>query len=447
MLPCTSLERFFIDDQAAGSDVMCHAVFEVGRLFDTLVISEGFDRALQRHPMLTAKIVWNNDGKPCWVPSNAHFLTFDVTSFVGDLGSAAQINLENSSGLRALVQYVDGRMRIQMRFHHAVCDGLAIAYFFKDWMSGCRALAEGRQADYSDVNASLLSSRGLSRWRSPVKIGRVSASLSLMRRFFRWIAVRPSRIESNVSPDETYSAEAPQKIQTNAIIEQFDCVDILNRIDCECDLLLLSCNQTSRIKEKASTAGITINTFITSVVFVALRDFLDVKQSDGKSVPLLLRLSIPNSLRTRHDKQMPACNILGIAFIDQLIKVDPDPTDLAHSISLETSEIRRWGGGQAFLDGLAMVQSCGPLYRRILRSDLCFASAIFSSLGDVSWIDPDLLLFCGKPPLRRNTNVAVFASIVGGQLAITVNVSRASLRADDLAILISKIRSRLEAVE
>jgi hypothetical protein len=445
MLPCTSLERFFIDDQAAGSDAMCHAVFEVGCLFDIRVISDSFTRTLRQHPILTAKIAWDKHGSPGWVASDSHFLTFDVAAFLRDLDAGAQINLETSGGVRALVQYLDDRMRIQLRFHHAVCDGLAIARFFKDWMSTCRAVTGGREIDCCQAEVRLLSNRGLPRWRSPVKIGRVTASVSLVRRFIQWVTSRPSPIQSDACGCEAGGAVMGEHRMAAAALDRSESMDLLNRIDCESVLHVLNCDQTNQLKVEASNAGITVNDFITSRLFLALRDFLDAGKCDCRPNSHVLRLGIPNSLRTRHDRRMPACIILGIAFIDQRVQAELAPAVLAHTISIETKEIRRWGGGQAFLDGLSMVQKCGPLYRMILRSDLCFASAIFSSLGDVSWIDPDLLLFCGKPPLRRNTNVAVFASMADGQLAITINLSRAALRADDRTIIICSIRDRLEA--
>ncbi len=446
MWPCTSLERFFIDDQAAGSDVMCHAVFEVGCRLDMRVVSDGFTRTIQQHPMLTAKIAWHKDGSPEWIASDTYFLTFDVATFLRDLDAEAQINLEVSSGLRALVQYLDDRMRIQLRFHHAVCDGLAIARFFKDWMSACRALTGGREAEYCEPELRLLSSRGLSRWRSPVKVDRLTASVSLLRRFIQWVTSRPSPIQSAACEGEPDSAVMGEHRIVAAGLGQSDSMEVLNQIDCESVLHVLTSDQTNKLKLEASTAGITVNDFITSRLFLALGDFLQARETDCRPNSHLLRVSIPNSLRTRLDRRMPACNILGIAFIDQRVQVGLDPADLAHTISIETKDIRRWGGGQAFLDGLSMVQKCGPLYRMILRSDLCFASAIVSSLGDVSWIDPDLLFFSGKPPLRRNTNVAVFTSVVDGRLAVTVSLSRDALRADDRTIIFARIRDRLEAL-
>jgi hypothetical protein len=444
MLPCTALERFFIDDQAAGSDVMAQAVFDLERGMDKETISASFHDALARHPLLTSKIGRDPDGRPCWIPTHCNCLFFDVESFLANLDPRSGIDLEKNNGFKVLVEQFDDRTRIRIRFHHAVCDGLAAIDFFKEWMSVCRAMAEGREPERREIDASLLVERGLPRWRKPVGIGRIASAWALIRNGARWIAARPLRIRSErasnhheTATDQVSGAPLPDAHIT-------DDTTLVDGADCHCRTFIVPSEELHVLRKSFPKEQSTLNDILISKIFFSLSDPSIRNRLSRIEDSYLFRMSIPNSLRLRGDKRISACNILGLSFIDRRINCNRVFDDLFFDVSIQMSEIRRWNGGQAFLDGLAFFQKLTPLYQKFLKSDLCFATAVYSSAGDVSSIDPDLLCLSGKPPLRRNTNIAVFTALVKGGLAVTVSMSRSGLSPADRDAILGRIQDALK---
>jgi hypothetical protein len=133
-----------------------------------------------------------------------------------------------------------------------------------------------------------------------------------------------------------------------------------------------------------------------------------------------LRILMPQNLRERADRAMPATNLLGFAFVTRRADQCLAPRELLTSIHEETEAVRRGQLSRYFIGGLAAVQSASML-RRVLDSSLCFSTAILTNLGDPTrrfvarfprgdgGLVVGNLLFDrieGVPPLRPRTRAA-----------------------------------------
>jgi hypothetical protein len=190
---------------------------------------------------------------------------------------------------------------------------------------------------------------------------------------------------------------------------------------------VLGPTETHGLKAAAALNSAMLNDLMLREAFLTLVDWMRraAGAKAGRS-PTLIRLAVPNSLRSGRDARLPACNVLGFAFIDAYLSQAHDERALLAAIARDTAGIRRWNGGQMFLDGLALIQRYPRIYRHMLSSDSCFATAVFSYIGDVSATfadipgDFELLRFFGRPPTRRNTRLAFFVSIVSGRLNLSL---------------------------
>jgi hypothetical protein len=432
----TALERFFIDDGAAGSDVMAHAVFELGRAMNNEVASESFHQTIARHPLLTSRVALDPAGRRCWVQVDSPCLFFSVEAFCNSLDSKGYANLEAGNGFKVLVEGFNDRTRIQIRFHHAVCDGLAVIHVFEQWMATFRDMTEGREIAQHRVDASLLLTRGWPRWRTPERVGRMAATWALLCHAARWLFTRPVRVQSGDA------SQCRSAVTSSLAQEGASGLSLVSKFGCESRTIALNAVQTKALKDEASRSRQSVNDVILSKLLFVLNHFVSAN-GHGKLQSRSIRVSVPNSLRLRKDRNMPACNVLGLGFIDHHIVLDVNQKHFAQASWQQMRELRRWNGGQAFIDGLYHAQKFVPLYRRLLRSDMCFASAIYSSVGDVSNIDRDLISLEGKSPLRRNTNVGVFAATVNGRLIVTVTMSRSSLVEEDRLLILGWLYDQL----
>ena len=133
-----------------------------------------------------------------------------------------------------------------------------------------------------------------------------------------------------------------------------------------------------------------------------------------------LRILMPQNLRERVDRFLPPANLVGFAFVTRNARECADPAALVRSIHEETKAVRHGQLSRYFLGGLGAIESAG-LLQRLLRSRICFATAVLTNLGDplrrfstkFPRVDGALqvgnLVFErveGVPPLRPGTHAA-----------------------------------------
>ena len=420
-LSCTALERFFIEDGRAGSDAMGHMVYELRGITDRHLLAESFRLTSRRHPLLHTRVRFAIGKRIAWEFHDEPNLFFDEFLFLQYFDSSGQLNIEVHSGVKFLVQISQKLTVIHVRFHHAACDGLALIALMKEWIGAYRAMQGGRQPENLKVDLALLAKRGQSRWRLPQRVKLATAAWNFLVEGVRWSFTRCIPITPSNSLLNAYQL-GEQRSEFDSSVS-VDSNTKANWHHLESSAVTLSEGETERLKYEAMRRGVMLNDLILCVLYFLLRRRTGVCNSNFYSRSDNIRVGIPNSLRKSQDRSLSACNVLGFAFLDRQINADTQFNDLLQSIGRQTREIRRWNGGQMFLDGLSLLQAWPYLFKKILRLDTCLASAIYSSVGQVDQIDRDLVSIRGKPPLRRNTHIAVFSALIGSRLIITLSAT------------------------
>jgi hypothetical protein len=417
-LACTALERFFIEDGQAGSDVMGHMAFAFGRALDRALLSDSFLLICKRHPLLNARVQRSVKQKWTWVAHHETHLVFNESGFLAFFDPSGQINIEAHTGVKFLVQISDTSTIIDVRFHHAACDGLALIQFMKEWMSAYRAFCMGIDPVLAQLDPSLLRLRGASRWRSPEKVSWLQSVLSYLIQITKWSMTRSLALEpKRPMPQQVFHRDPVRDVAQPDLFALR--TDGKWRFD-ESSATVLGPDDTAALKNMAAHQGVMLNDLILCEYYLLLSRIADDPRRPGTRLANF-RISVPNSLRKRSDTSLSACNVLGFAFLDNMVGPSTSAEALLPVIAAQTRDIRKWNGGQMFLDGLALLERWPVLYQTVLRMRTCFASAVYSSVGQITGIDPDLLSVQGKPPLRRMTRVALFTSLVGDRLVITLS--------------------------
>lgn len=427
----TPLERYFFDDGESGSDAMAHAVFDVRLEADDFTIARSFLEVLDTEPLLSATLSQGPGHELWWErqdPRLMQLLFFNRDEFHGVMRPSKNLDLRQRLPIVALVERKGDHLRFTLSFHHAACDGVGVVGFFRTWMLTCLGRAAGRlRRDNRQVDPAFLK-RGDPRWRRVALESGESRRLGDGLRTLSWLARRPVAI-GRANP--LAKAEIAEEI----------CVSEGSLGEAE----LLA------VKKRATACQATLHDLLLRDAFLVIADWssaaIDGKALSGGSH---LRISVPNNLRGRGDRNLPACNVLGFAFVDALMNSAADPDALLRKIAREMVSVRHWNGGQMFLDGLTLAQRFPALYRRILASDACFATAVFSFMGNVSRELDDLLpgfellRFFGRPPTRRNTRVAFFISIVRGALNVSVGADPQRVSSADRDRLLGAFIERLQ---
>ena len=142
-----------------------------------------------------------------------------------------------------------------------------------------------------------------------------------------------------------------------------------------------SCGEqtTAGLRQAASAQGVSVNDLLIRDLFVTLMRWNTECGNDPKRRNL--RILMPQNLRDRDDRTLPTTNLVGFAFVTRRNQLCHRPDELLQSIGEETTLVRQGQLSRYFLGGLGAIESAG-LLPRLLRSSVCFATAVLTNLGD-----------------------------------------------------------------
>jgi hypothetical protein len=165
---------------------------------------------------------------------------------------------------------------------------------------------------------------------------------------------------------------------------------------------------TAGVRLAAGKSGATINDLLLRDLFLALRGWSRAAGDDpGRR---RLRILMPQNLRQRDDRAMPAANVMSFAFLTRRADACDRADELLASIRRETELIRRYRLSLYVLGSLGWTQSTG-CFGWLMRRPVCFATAVLTNLGD-----PTRRFVARFPRSRSGLAVGnlVFEQITGG---------------------------------
>lgn len=427
-LPLTPFERYMLADDQPGFPMVSVLRMDFGGELDAQLLVDALPPALVRHPLLCARVRGNGlDAQWHWddsapIEEVLRFVRDEEDSSTGDV----PLNLTRTGGLRILVRKAAEGTRVTLRLHHAVADGVGCMQFIADWLANYESLYRGLPVQPAPPVASDgLLGRGNSRWIIAEPVTRWMKFKSYFVDTARWLTRRPQVLRGTTTPSPSARSS--------------------------CDLLhaTLTAEETQQLRKLASRHRATLNDVLLRDLFLTLCRWQGNGWSLGRK---WLRINMPQNLRLSHEPLMPACNVIGYAFLTRKTGDCKNPARLLDDISQETAAVRRWNLGQLFLDGLGSAERLPGVVRWFTKSRRSMATTVLSNLGDVRrffrhalprrdrWFtagDVPLLRLLAAPPVRPGTHAVFLASTCADELTISFRAHPAHVTAQEQSELLA----------
>ena len=429
-LPVTPLEYYYLCDDRP--DYPATFLFELtfsGKL-SRQPFAEALRVAMARHPLLSAKIDWNNGGRPNWIESGA--LT-DIDWASADTPvthlDGPRIDLALASGVRVWVREAPNEARAVFQFHHAACDALGACQFLED-------LLIAYHAQFHEDFAECLRPLDPARLFTRDTFGVVDPNLRPSKRDVWRTTGHWARLLWRAPDDLAAPRPAPPASQQRPFLDFVDHT--------------LDADETRRLRTTAA-GGATLNDLLLRDLLLVLSRWNADHDGGGR-----LRINLPTNLRGRHDAALPATNVISYAFVDRTLGRRVDPSELLDTIRRETAAIKRDRPGLLFLGGLGFACGIRGLVPWTLARRRSFATATLSNLGRL-WVrsplprcegkliagDAVLERVSGAPPIRPLTRAGFAALDYGRRMTITLRCDSASFSREQSQSLLGRYLERL----
>lgn len=441
-LKLTAFERYMWCDSRPAHPMTHFVVLRCAGPLDEAAFRTAVARAVDRQPLLRARIEGRETGAARWVRPPAAPPACDVAGADEPLRlpGSEEFDLRRESGFRAWVRSdADGAV-IRLQFHHACCDGVAAIRFVEDVLIAYDHLVRRAAGDppWPPLRPELLPRR------ADFGLSPLGKALRLPLDFWGVVIGYLLFILPRSTP-----AAAPHEPQLGA--------DELATLP-EPVVHTFSTTDTARLLTAARAAGATVND-------VLLRDFfLALAEWNWEHLPDLqtqfVRIMVPFDLRTAAEDHLPAANVVGMVNIDRLMHRDR-PRDrgvFLRSVRLEMLYHKSLRFGIAANRIAAAIQAVLRIRPGLSDSlygvQRCMTTAVVSNWGRLLDRSPlaraDGRIVAGElvveavesvSPQRINSGLGFAISTYAGRLTLVLNYDRRRFaRADAEALLQTVVR-------
>jgi NRPS condensation-like uncharacterized protein len=363
-LPLSPFEEYMVKDDRPAYPMLFFVRLRFQGRIEREVFEQALRTAIDRHPLLSARIQRVGRNRHQWVLMRDTSLPITWSAPVNASGYplTGRVDLYMGIGLHVFVIDNGDNQDLVLRIHHACADGKGIFRFAEDLLVAY-ANPEGISHPESvlrPANSSLLPRRahyGLdsrSWWRVlPKQI----FGLRGTQRFF----VR------HPSPLTTHLPHA----QDSELPDEFPAVATAT----------LEAAEQAALRGMARQFRATTNDLLVRDLFLALGAFR--RQYDTPRGSDWLRLSIPVNLRNPSDGHMTAANIVSMVFLDCRMRDLQRPGRLLRRISAEMGRIKKYELGLTFVLIARLLHALPGAFDLMARTRRCLGTGVFSNLGRV----------------------------------------------------------------
>ncbi len=416
-------ERYMLRDDRASHPMTFTIRLKFAGPFDAPAFERGVLQAVERHPLLRARLEGERPADFTWVASPDPRPYLDVAPLDAPLRfpGAEQIDLRNANGLRIWVRTGadhDGAQKTEMRFqfHHSCCDGLGAYRFIEDTLA-CyhREVVPGEHQPLRPLNSEALARRadyGLSWWklllRLPAEIWGAVVGLAV------FLIVRPRPLKTSERP-------APGSDDGLTLLDY--------------PAFKFDAETSRRLRDVAKAAGATMNDLLLCELFRAMSRWNAM--NDPRAGGGNLRIMMPVSLRVAADELTPAANIVAMVNLDRNLTMYKNPRLLLTTIRLETRFLQYFRFGLAFIRCITFFGWIPGGIEFMASGSRCYATSVLSNLGRVLVETPnpwqngrlvagDLVLEAieSAPPVRPHTHTSLTCLFYDGRLSVIQNYDR-----------------------
>lgn len=444
----TPFEELLLHRDSPDYPCSCTLRLTFSGTVDAALLDQALLRALERHPLLTARIE-DVDCQPVWkvVPNPARSFHWMNGAAAETFETSGFIDVRRNGGLKLIGERCGDRTILYLHFHHSCCDGIGIMCFLTDLLNTASQLTNDRSGNVnrddnneSAQNGSLTKavaargSWGLS-FKDAVKL--LPAHLRALHRPWRYLT-RPATtlLTADSVLDRLKTSGEPEHPGT-----------CLPRIQHR----RFSPSDLARYRESAKRQGVSINDLLMRDVFLTIRELRQLYQISDSS--RWTRLMIPINYRLDRIPNETAANYTTMMFIDRRLADPASPHELLLGLSAEMQKIRRQRLGHAFLMALSIFRKLPGGLRRFAGGRRCDVTAVMTNVGkiltDLPGIDEAGHWRLGEAklehvdvvaPLTPMTDASISAVSFAGELSVTLNFNSVSITAeqtDDFLRLLS----------
>lgn len=400
ILGLSPFEHYMLMDDSPNYPMTCGIRFFMSGAMDKAALTASFQDESLEHPLFGAStdgVLWNvGRAVMCRVDFFDQEEDLRLVRATFDLCDPVQ-----STRLHILVfccpkdQFV-----IEMRFHHATCDGLAIFEFFERSLLRYRSRVTGEAHGLTSLATSL------SLRDDPPPAGLANA-WQRMKRHIRFFSRIPAAIKQ---PGLTIPVKAAVPGQSAARV-------------------MIPAGELQVLRKVAKKYEVSLNDWLLGALFRTLL------RTSGRGLLSLLfpvRVAVATSLREPHHIGMSACNVVSMVFLDRSFGALKSVKRLVHTIAAEMNTIKKWRLGSSMVEVFRHTMSVPGLSRLLLGTQRRSATAVLTNLG-VPFRDSSLRDDSGRvaaaglvlqsletwPPVRRGTALAISVNTYGGVLSVT----------------------------
>jgi hypothetical protein len=435
-------ERYMLADDRPTSPMSFFVRMIFSGALDRAAFVAALEAALQRHPLLHARLAGRRARDLAWVASPKFLPWFDVADesvpmlFPGGF----RIDLRRENGLRVWIRRGRDCGEIRFQFHHACCDGIAANQFIADVLCAYdwkRGGASRNAPAFRPLDVEMLKRRDRMEERGQGRLlrGLVAAWGACVRLpmfFLRLPASLPSPEHSHDHDASVHDTLAPELLTWRFEKAQLD-------------------NLLAAAKEN----GATLNDLVIRDFFMALWAW---NNRHGSGRGRFMRILVPFNLRGPEHGRLPAANVMGLINIDRRLKqlARLNPGALLDGIRSETRLLKKTRLPAAFTHAMAVGEVVIGGLERIFRTERCLTTAVLSNLGRI-FADTPLPRDGGKlragglvveavdtaPPVRTGSGISCTLYTYAGQMSLTLLYDRCCFTSAAAAQLLERLAAQI----
>lgn len=432
-LRMSSIERFhFYDDSPEYPNNILAKFYFAGRL-DEETARTAFEVATARHPLMQSIV----KGKFWHSPHEIgpRFLWNRGTTI-----ASQWLNLEVERSCRLMCNYDSDADETEVLFqaHHAAVDGQGGLQFFRDWMKVYDNIVaeKPREADLLSLCPTAYTKRNrleMLRIRNLWKLMLLPIGCFGAFKFsFRKVTplIRLPKLD-----DDTLKSEFPE----TAAFE-------------------ITKSQMAKVKAYVKKEGITLNDWLVSCCY---RSLMCWRERFGQhSSSDWYRVIIPMSIRSMHDRDLPACNRVAIIQLDRREETIVDVDTLNQSVNRELGVIRNAELQKIFLMMIKLFSVIPFSLKARACQQKSLAMTLLTNVGRpmlktglekrglrVAMGGAELKRFELVPPIRYGTPITFAASQYAGELSLTMHVDTRFIQREHAVQLLNDLGHRITKVQ
>lgn len=357
LLPLSPFETYTLMEDRPERPMVFLMRLRLSGTVERDALHSAWEAALERHPLLTARIHDTGQGWREWVPITDRRPPLEWACPTDAL--QPWLDLTREPGVRGRVCPTADGVELLVLFHHACCDGIGALQFLEDWLLLYHNERSEKAAriPLRQIEPELLPQRG-SLPRGP------RSKTTLVARYAKAIAVAVNFLVRRPLPVAVPPHDSGAEV--NSTLPGL----------CE---FRFDADETRQLRDRARQCGGTLNDLLLWALFLTLNGWND--RWGGGLERGVLRLAMPMNLRSDELRRVPAANVVAITFLEFSPTACRNPTAFFQTLRRETEGLKRRRFG-TFLRAMKAVNRSSWL-RRIIPMDRRYATTVLSNLGAV----------------------------------------------------------------